>query len=113
MNTSRKYRTIDTSIFIYFNLFLAFMLYQLHLYNYKYSIINDFNFKKAIILVAIIFTLNGFIYFQFDNIAVFRTSNIIEFYLLFLFSLITLNNNYIPFIPLIVLLLAAFYLFSI
>ena len=109
MNTSRKYRTIDTSIFIYFNLFIAFMLYQLHLYNYKYSIINDFNFKKAIILVAIIFTLNGFIYFQFDNIKVFRISVIIQFYLIFLFALISLNNNYIPYIPLILLVISTIY----
>lgn len=108
-SNKKRFRILDTSIFMYFILFLAFLLFQLRQYNYKFSIINNFNFNKAIILVAIIIAINGFIYFQFDNIAVFRTSNIIEFYLLFLFSLITLNNNYIPFIPLIVLLLAALY----
>ena len=59
MYSTKRFRLIDTAIFMYFNSFLLFLLYQLHNFNYKYSAINNFYFNKAIILIAIIIILNG------------------------------------------------------
>lgn len=109
MYSTKRFRLIDTAIFIYFNSFLLFLLYQLHIFNYKYSIINNFNFKKAIILFAITLTFNGFIYFQFENPIIFRISTIIEFYIVFLLSLVTVNSNIIMYIAIGTLLLALLY----
>lgn len=109
MYSTKRFRLIDTAIFMYFNSFLLFLLYQLHSFNYKYSAINNFYFNKAIILIAIIIILNGFIYLQFDNPTVFRISIITEFYVVYLLALITVNSNYVVYIAIGTLLLALLY----
>ena len=109
MYSTKRFRLIDTAIFMYFNSFLLFLLYQLHSFNYKYSAINNFYFNKAIILIAIIIILNGFIYLQFDNPTVFRISIITEFYVAYLLALITVNSNYVVYIAMGTLLLALLY----
>lgn len=109
MYSTKRFRLIDTAIFMYFNSFLLFLLYQLHSFNYKYSAINNFYFNKAIILIAIIIILNGFIYLQFDNPTVFRISIITEFYIVYLLALITVNSNYVVYIAMGTLLLALLY----
>ena len=109
MYSTKRFRLIDTAIFMYFNSFLLFLLYQLHNFNYKYSAINNFYFNKAIILIAIIIILNGFIYLQFDNPTVFRISIITEFYVAYLLALITVNSNYVVYIAMGTLLLALLY----
>ena len=109
MQSTKRFRLIDTAIFMYFNSFLLFLLYQLHNFNYKYSAINNFYFNKAIILIAIIIILNGFIYLQFDNPTVFRISIITEFYIVYLLALITVNSNYVVYIAMGTLLLALLY----
>lgn len=109
MYSTKRFRLIDTAIFMYFNSFLLFLLYQLHSLNYKYSAINNFYFNKAIILIAILIILNGFIYLQFDNPTVFRISIITEFYVVYLLALITVNSNYVVYIAIGTLLLALLY----
>ena len=109
MYSTKRFRLIDTAIFMYFNSFLLFLLYQLYNFNYKYSAINNFYFNKAILVVAIIIALNGFIYLQFENPTIFRISIIIEFYVVYLLALITVNSNYIVYIAMGALLLALLY----
>lgn len=109
MRRLKQNKVIDTAIFIIHTLFLCFMLYQLHISNFKYETINEYSSFKAIVIFIVVFFINSFVYFQFDNPKVFRISILFEFYVAYMIGLIICKSLLNIYAPIAILLCVSFY----
>ena len=109
MKNSKRYQLIDLFIFMYLNAIISFLLYQLHLNNFTYPKLNNIDFNIVIIIYGILLAINGFIYFKFAKQVVFRFCIMCEFFIVYMFSIATLNLIIIPYFIIIILILASLY----